>query len=80
MNASSVATLWGSNIASFGLHALAILAGTLGIAVALLVFRFGWFALLHDQSLEIGGYYLRSTPFKGYNRFRSKKWNIEHMP
>jgi len=68
------------SIASFGVSALEILTAVIAVAVGFLVFWFGWKKLATDQSLEIGGYYVRQLPFKGYHRFRSKKWNMEHMP
>lgn len=80
MDATAISTLITSQIALFGLAALAILAALVVVMVGLLVFRFGWYKLLHDQSLEIGGYYVRRTPYKGYHRFRSKAWNMAHMP
>lgn len=80
MDATSITSLITGQIASFGLAALAVLASLVVVMVGLLVFRFGWYKLLHDQSLEIGGYYVRKTPYRGYNRFRSKAWNMAHMP
>lgn len=31
-----------------------------------------------DRSGQIMGFYYAKTPYKGYNRWRSKKWNMEH--
>jgi len=31
-----------------------------------------------DFSARVGGFYLLRTPYKGYNRFRSQKWNSQH--
>jgi len=31
-----------------------------------------------DRSGTIGGFYYARTPYKGYNRWRSKEWNMEH--
>jgi len=33
-----------------------------------------------DESLRIGGFYLRKLPYKGYKRFHSQEWNLKHMP
>lgn len=33
-----------------------------------------------DRSGQIGGFYYWNTPYKGYNRWRSRTWNMEHMP
>lgn len=63
-----------------GKSLLIIFGSIIGILVGYLIFKYGWWKLFHDQSLEIGGYYLRKTPYAGYKRFRSKKWNMEHMP
>jgi len=35
--------------------------------------------IFSDRSLKIGGFYVRDLPYKGYKRFRSEKWNMEHM-
>jgi len=42
MNASSTSSVILSSVSSFGASGLVILGAVLGIAVALLVFRFGW--------------------------------------
>ena len=31
-----------------------------------------------DMSLRIGGFYLLKVPYKGYKRFKSQSWNMEH--
>lgn len=31
-----------------------------------------------DKSLRIFGVYVRSVPYKGYKRFKSKEWNIKN--
>lgn len=31
-----------------------------------------------DNSYQIHGFYLKNTPYAGYNRFRSRKWNMKH--
>lgn len=80
MDYTDALTIITSNVASFGLAALAVLTACISLGVALLVVRYGWWKLAHDQSLEIGGYYVRNLPFKGYHRFRSKTWNMKHMP
>lgn len=61
----------------FGLSLLAIVGAFLGIAVCVLIFKTGW-RYLRDESFTLGGYYLRKLPYRGYHRFRSKKWNAEH--
>jgi len=65
-------------ITSYGIAILVILGALLGISLAYLVFHFGWNRLISDKSLMIGGFYVRNTPYAGYNRFRSRKWNMEH--
>jgi hypothetical protein len=62
----------------FGLSLLAIVGACLIIGIGMLIFREGR-RFLTDQSYSLGGYYLRNLPYKGYHRFRSKKWNMEHM-
>lgn len=78
MSASSTQTLITDGITTYGTAALAILGAVLVLGIGYLVFKFGWRKLITDKSLMIGGYYLRNTPYKGYNRLRSQKWNMEH--
>lgn len=65
-------------ITQYGLAVLGIISVIIVIALAYLIYQVGWYKLLHDQSLTIGGYYIRKTPYKGYNRFRSKSWNLKN--
>jgi len=81
MNAASTTPILLSSLLDFGAQAGAILSEVVGVGVALLVFQWGWRQVrlfMTDQSYSIGGYYLRRTPYAGYHRFRSKKWNMEH--
>jgi len=64
----------------FSLAVFAIISAVIVIGVAYLIFRFGWRRVITDQSLMVGGYYLRKTPVAGYNRFRSQKWNMQNRP
>jgi len=80
MNANSAVTIITGAFATFGESVLVIIGLALTIGVGYLVFTVGLKRLLFDQSLEIGGYYLRQVPFKGYKRFHSKSWNMAHMP
>lgn len=65
-------------ITQYGLAVLGIITAIIVIAVAYLVFKFGWSRLINDQSLCIGGYYVRNKPYKNYNRFRSQSWNMRN--
>lgn len=69
-----------ATLATFGACVLAILTAVIAVALAYLVFMFGWSQVINDQSLMLGGYYLRKTPVAGYNRWRSQKWNMENRP
>lgn len=83
METTAVTSLLVQNIASFGVLALGILGACLALSIGLFVFRYGWDWIKRaagDQSVRIGGFYLRKTPWAGYNRFRSRKWNMAHMP
>jgi len=77
MDYTDTLTLILTNLAIYGLAVLAILGAVVGLALGYLVFKYGW-RLLNDQSITLGGYYLRSTPYQGYNRFRSQTWNSKH--
>ena len=80
MTASAMTILIGSTLATFGVAVATIISAVIGVGVAYLVFTIGWKRLFFDKSLMIGGYYVRNTPFKGYHRFRSRDWNMKHMP
>jgi len=77
MDYTDTLTLILTSIATFGLAVLAILGAVVGLALGYLVFKYGW-RLLNDRSITLGGYYLRDTPYKGYIRFRSQKWNAKN--
>jgi len=82
MNAINTKNLIVNAIASFGTSMIIILGAVLVIGVEYLVFKTGWKRIKEiasDRSIKVGGYYLRNVPFKGYHRFRSEKWNMEHM-
>jgi len=55
-----------------------IIVCVLGIALAYLIFTVGFNKLFKDKSLNIGGFYVRNLPYKGYNRWRSQKWNSDN--
>jgi len=82
MNATSTALLIVNKMNEYGVAVIVILGSFLTVALSMLVFRLG-FSYIHrlatDQSLTIGGIYVRNLPYPGYKRFRSKKWNLEHM-
>jgi len=79
MNGANAQALILNAIQDFGSSLLYIVGAFLVIAVGVLIFKIGW-GWLHDQSYSIGGFYLHNLPYKGYKRFRSRKWNMEHMP
>lgn len=77
MNASLTQALILDALQTFGLAVLAIIGATLVVGIAYLVFKKGW-SLFYDKSLMIGGFYVRNTPYKGYNRWRSQAWNMKN--
>lgn len=79
MNASNAQAVILNAIQDFGTSLLYIVGACLVIALGVLIFKIGW-GWLNDKSYSLGGYYLHNLPYKGYKRFRSKKWNMEHMP
>lgn len=78
MGAEAVKNLLVSATYDFGSALLLIVGSCLLIGLGVLIFKVGW-GWLHDKSYSIGGYYLHNLPYQGYHRFRSKKWNMEHM-
>lgn len=77
MTNTQVTNLILSTLADWSFYIFIIISSVVGISLAYLVYKFGW-RLINDQSLMIGGFYLRNTPYKGYNRFRSRKWNMSN--
>jgi len=56
-----------------------ILSAVLAIGVAYLVFRTGWAQLaIYNGALGTRLRYMGKPPWKGYKRFRSVQWNMEH--
>jgi len=83
MGTSSATQLVLGAAVDFGYAAVVVLGSVITLSLGFFIFRWGWKTLLRmagDQSLSIGGYYLRNLPYKGYSRWHSKKWNMEHMP
>jgi len=78
MNSALIQSIILQAIAEYSLSMIAIIGTIITVIVGFLVFKKGIHALVNDQSLMIGGFYVRNTPYKGYNRFRSRKWNMEH--
>lgn len=82
LNAASTTQLVANGFAAYSSAALRILGYSMTVLVGLLVFYWGYRKITniaHDQSARIGGFYLRKLPYAGYHRFRSRKWNMEHM-
>jgi len=77
MTNTAVTNLILNTIADWSLNAFLVISTGIGVSIGYLIYKFGW-RLINDQSLMIGGFYVRNTPYKGYNRFRSKQWNIKN--
>jgi len=77
MNAENTKNLIVDMAQDFGETLIIVLGAVITIGLGMLIFREG-FKLLKDQSYSIGGFYVRNLPYKGYNRWRSKKWNLEN--
>jgi len=78
MSGEAVKDILINGLSNFGLAMVSILGAVLVVAVGFLVFKIGW-GWVSDKSYSIGGYYLHNLPYRGYKRFRSRKWNMEHM-
>lgn len=84
MNITQSQSLIISTLLDFGLAVLAILGSVLVLGLAYLVFDFGYKTIIHGRTSRISSkiLFLDHVPFvkpyKGYNRLRSKRWNIEH--
>jgi len=80
MTETQVTTMILNQLAVFGLAVFTILSSVIAVSVAYLIFHYGYKRFLTDKSLMLGGYYLRSLPVEGYNRFRSQAWNMKNKP
>jgi len=78
MQAQVIQILLTDGIATISSEMLIIVSAVVTVIVAFFVLKKGLHAIIHDQSLSIGGFYVRNTPYKGYNRFRSKSWNMKN--
>jgi len=78
-SSTTTTTLLLSTLVVYGLAVLSIIGAVVIVALGYLVYKYGKRAFW-DNSIILGGYYLRSTPIQGYNRWRSQKWNMKHRP
>jgi len=85
LSSASTTQLVANGFAAFSISALEILAIFLGVGVGLLVFYFGLNAIWHADGTTnwLGrhwSWYDQKTysPWRGYNRLRSRKWNMDH--
>lgn len=82
MNLGAVTTYFtGTLIVGFSNALYIICSSVLGIAVAYLLYKFSW-KLIKGVSFTSNPWIDRMTykPYKGYNRFHSRKWNLENGP
>lgn len=78
MNNVSVQNLLLNSLEDFSSSVLVIIGSVLIMGIGYLVFKFGYEKIIKDQSLMIGGFYLRKVPYKGYNRWRTRNWNLKN--
>lgn len=71
----------------YGVALLQIFGLLLSITLGVLIFYFGFRAIWHADGTTnwLGSHwswYDQHTykPYAGYNRLRSRKWNMQHMP
>jgi len=87
MNATNAKNIILGALKDFGLSLVYILGTCLVIGLGILIYRNGW-ALIKGVTMPdvryipYGNVIDRMTykPWKGYKRYRSRKWNMEHMP
>ena len=61
------------------LQPYAYLAIAIGISFTVLSTVIGYFKYQNmDNSKKIGGFYLKNLPCKGYSRWHSEAWNMQH--
>jgi len=82
MTYSDTTNLILSKISDYGTQLVLILTAVIGIGLAYLIFSFGW-SLVTGKSGMFTSMFPRLDraiykPYKGYNRFRSREWNLTH--
>jgi len=87
MDATSVKLLLISATLDFGEALLLIVGACLAIGVGMLIIRAGINLVWHADGTTnaLGRHWSwwdqhTYSPYKGYKRWRSRKWNLEHMP
>jgi len=66
-----------TGVATYGISLLAILAICIVIGVGMLIYKVGK-DLVYKGAFGATFDHYWKLPYKGYNRFRSRKWNMEH--
>jgi len=71
-----------ATLSDFGSALLIILGAVIGVAVAYLIYSFGWSLITGKTGFFTSLFptldHKIYKPYKGYNRFRSKEWNMSH--
>jgi len=80
MNLTAIKNLMTATLSAFGSQVLIVLTATLGIAIAYYLFKFSW-RLIQGTTITNWAWLDRHIykPYKGYNRFHSRKWNVRKM-
>jgi len=85
MSAKAIRNLVLKNISDFSLTLLAIVGICLVIGVGVLIFRNGWQFIQGTTMPDVARMGWNRVdkffykPWKGYKRYRSRKWNMEHI-
>ena len=79
MTIDSIKNLIVSTLSDFGAVALVILTAVIVVAISFYLYRFG-VAIVTGTSFTGWAWLDRHTykPYKGYNRWRSRQWNMQH--
>jgi len=85
MELTAIQSLMTSTLSDFGNEVLIVLTAVIGVAIAYFLFKFAWSQIITSTGTtsNLGkrwAWFDRMTykPYKGYNRLRSRKWNMEH--
>jgi len=85
MDSIAVKNLILSAIGDFSLALLIIVGTCLVIGIGVLIFRNGWQLIQGTTMPDVARMGWNNVdkffykPWKGYKRYRSRKWNMEHM-
>jgi len=83
MTPTDISTILTTGMTTFGGQALIVLTALVAIGIAFYVFRWGWSVIrrmIAGETVTRWSWLDKKLykPYKGYNRWHSRQWNVEH--